>query len=479
MTGGISTKSYPPRAFKAEGPRNRPGRLQGRKILPPNATPSITCANTDRVVHGELGKNKAEKKKTKIKVTRQPVVNTETTKIKVSNQLLTQYALTKAETILGTPFERGKTALQGAQEQGDNAAAHGCYIPEPIDKFAETLPGHIVNNGVTPSKTEPYLKNRGGFSSPMVKQLHERHQDEAFVRKTLKDELPAGSSLTNTRFHWNCNATFGNPKESNQYDSRLEKKIAPFLKELQDLRMGGSLTPEESLERLVNWLSKYHATSITALETQLVNIDSLTAHFQGMRTFERDNLTVDLIPEEAFTSYLNAVNQFLICYDALTAKKSGCPSCAEFKSLRNDFSFLRKLQSMAFEQQSPVEDVSQFYLENRRHLANEMHCDCDSISTKYRLYLDEAKAQQEAVQDFEEPCAIPNLSKMLFGIMENGVRRAPTDEELRSQVFKLFALATPAKIEMAKRRRDEEDSKENIDPAASPEQKIKRNRLKF
>ncbi len=437
-------------------------------------------------------------------------INPEISGIKQELRLTTYYITALIEKILETPFTRTKTDLQGSQAKKGWQAAHASFAPHTNDDFTHQLIDKIEKNGVTPTKTKPYLKHRLGIHSPEAKILSEKREETNFVKDFVLSRLPSGgefSSLASTRYYWLNNSTFESPDEANQYDSHLEKKVIPLLKGLQMLRLQGkalitnlsspllqipqqfiddgtvslktldttqtlicgTLSAEDSVAWLATWLHNYYTQSIQHLKFQLEQIENATDAFQKMRSFELSHLESDVIPLDAFQAYLDEVNQFLISYDLLNTKKSGCPSCHAFTTIRNDFRFLKKLQVQHKTLNLPIENILSFYMKNRRHLKTEMTFDKKNFIEKYTFYLEEATAQKTQTELFLDPCVIPNLSKSLFGIMDDRQRRAPTDDELRFQIFQLFAVATPEKAKLSLKRvtpeRSEESSSE--DPASS------------
>jgi hypothetical protein len=75
--------------------------------------------------------------------------------------------------------------------------------------------------------------------------------------------------------------------------------------------------------------------------------------------------------------------------------------------------------------------------------------DLTALQQKCTFHSQEAHAQLSGIEVFEEPCTIQSLSKMHFGIMENGMRRTPTEAELLEQVYALTKLASPVKKKIA------------------------------
>lgn len=421
----ISNAPYTVRAStkaKTAQVQSRPFEGNGRKILPIEHTPSITVTSEERKVDKQVSGVKAELR------------------------IHTYFINAQAEKVLGAPFERGKTAHQGARAPKGWQAAHASLAPKTNDTFTLETINRVVANGLSPRKSKPFLESRIGLTPADEALLQNNHSDPEYVQDFILSRLPVDaqhSVLEGTRYYWHCNSTFDNPDESNQYDSQMERTLSPFLEELQEKRLKGELSPEASTEDLVVWLMNYYDSSSANLKKRLQEIEDFSLSFQKLRKFELANLTVEKIPAANFQEYLTEVDRFLTLYNSLSEEQKGCPTTSAFSDCRNDFKFLKKLKK---------EGTQKFFLENRRHLASDMQFNKDHFVQKFTLYLQEAEAQKISVEAFTAPCAIPNLSKNLFGIYENGVRRAPNDAELRTQIFGLFKLATPVKEKMAKKR---------------------------
>jgi hypothetical protein len=111
--------------------------------------------------------------------------------------------------------------------------------------------------------------------------------------------------------------------------------------------------------------------------------------------------------------------------------------------------------------------------------------DKQKLIDKYTLYLDEAEAQKERAQIFKDPCVLSQLSKHLFGVVENSQRRTPTPGELKQQIFQLFKTATPEKTTKKQRKRKDpvsptisnvnspqKDQTTNVEKVESKERKL-------
>ncbi len=407
-----------------------------RKILPENSTATIK-ATTD--IH---------------------TMDLTISKIKAVYRLKTFVVHSLLEILHKSPLNRGKTHFQGSRAVQGHQAAHACLYPSIKDNILPQMIQKVVQNGLTPTKTEPFLKNRLGLTSPEVKILQENHNNLEFVTQFILERLPhpnaMHSILAGTRYEMYCNTTFENPDACNQFDTRLENELKPFLKELQTLRLDETDTAEDSMTKFVEWLIVYYTLSIKNLEDQMEHL--LLAHeaFQNMRTFELSHLNDCGINEDEFEEYLGNVKSFLEHYDFLITKKIGTPrSAKDLRTIRNDFSILRKMIH-----KSSLEEAAIYYQQNTRHLGNEMVFNVEAFYNKCALYKQEAEAQLDAMNDCSDPCVYSQMLKGLFGVVDNGIYRLPSEDELHERLFALSKLATPVKEEMAKKqiKRDAENT---------------------
>lgn len=194
------------------------------------------------------------------------------------------------------------------------------------------------------------------------------------------------------------------------------------------------------MEELTAFLIKYYQTSIENIKHRLTTITACSTVFARMRLFELSGTPFN-------KAYHDDVTQFLTLHAELLEDKEGCPSCGAFKTVRNDFNFLKRL----IQSDSP----EHFFNENKSHLLKPMEFDTDHFREKYSLYLGEVESQLVTVTDFADPCIIPNLLTTVFGVMDGGVRRTPTEAELKDQLNALFKVATPLRTKRKKENVDD------------------------
>jgi hypothetical protein len=401
--------------------KGKPFEPSARAVLPSGKTPSIT--------NSESG------------------VNAEISAIKAAHRVHCFFIQRLVEHEFELCLKRGKTSLQGTSASKGWQACHGCLAPTTTDTKMSTVVPYIIKNGSTPTKTTPFLQSRMGLNNEDIQLLNKRHKDDAFVKNFLQSHLPKNgmhSVLEGTYFHWNCNATFENPDDSNHYDSALERAIAPHLEKIHQ-----NASAEEATEALVTWLVDYYKTSIKNLENQIDHLNLLSDNLNRMSQFEKAYASQEEIPNDEFEAYVEDVSSFLKHHKAVLEKKTGCPSLKKLNFIRNDMTFLTKLSTIA----SDKEKSAIYFKKNTRHLQENQRTlhlanspmNLKDFEQKCTFHSQEAHAQLEGIQVFEEPCTIPDLTKMHFGIMENGARRVPNATELSGQLHSLLKLASPVK----------------------------------
>ncbi|MBS0650837.1 MAG: hypothetical protein JSR93_06725 [Verrucomicrobia bacterium] len=422
----------------------------GRTILPLSDTPSLT---TDREALRTIDPEKSAIK----------------SHLRVQNYWIDALI----EKVVGTQFSRGRTDLQGSQAPSGWQAAHFSLAPHTLDTLTHHVIDSVVNNGLTPVRSKPFLRARIEMTSPEGKILHSKHRDPNFVKNFILSKLPNGasdSSLYGTRFSLSRNATFENPDESNQFDSLLERNIKPLLEDLRTQRSDGTIDEDAATAQLVEWLIDYYETSIENSQQRLDQLSSFFAIQRRLSQFEDlYSDSVDL-PEEEFQEYIKAAEQLLDCKALLLTKLDSTFRCHNIKQVRNDYYYLSALVR-ANNKGSSLSALESFFYKNVRYFAARPIIAEDSLRQKYEFFILEAKAQLDGIQAFADPCTIPALKTALFGVCVEGKRVAPSESELREQVYSIFKLATPYKSKMQSRLRHDENEDPLPNLPRTPESK--------
>lgn len=351
------------------------------------------------------------------------------------------------ERVASTQFSRGKTHLQGSQAPFGWQAAHFSLAPATQDHLTKDVIISVVEKGITPVRSKPFLQARISMTSPEGKLLNDKHTDPIFVRNFVMNRLPKeaeASSLYGTRFSLFRNATFENPDESNQFDSLLEKSVKPILKRLQMQHFDGDIDEDAATLELVEWLLNYYKSSIKNNQQRLEQLSEFFAIQNRLTQFEDQYSDTIELPEEQFQEYISDALQLLKCKAFLLSRLKGSSRCHAIKWARKDYYYLITLVRSASKGSSYASLETLFY-KNVRHFANRSRSSEDELRQKYEFFIQEAKAQIDGIQVFTDPCTIPGLKTAIFGICVDGKRLPPTESELREQVYSIFKLATPFK----------------------------------
>lgn len=363
------------------------------------------------------------------------------------------------EKVVNTQFSRGKTHLQGSQAPQGWQAAHFSLAPHTVDDLTKNVIESVVDKGLTPNRSKPFLRARIELTSPDGKVLQANHRDANFVRDFILSKLPSGaedSSLYGTRFSLFRNATFENPDESNQFDSLLEREIKPLLAYLQAERSSGFIDENASTEQLVKWLIRYYETSIANNQQRLDQLDTFFAVQCHLSQFEDLYSFAMEIPPEKLQEYIGAAQELLDCKASLLAKLAGTSRCRDIKRARNDYYYLAGLVRASNNGASHA-ILENLFFSNTRHFATRPKDSSQTLKQKYEFFVQEATAQLDGIQAYADPCTIPGLKTALFGEYIDGVRIAPTESQLREQVFSIFRIATPYKSKYRARFFDKEN----------------------
>ncbi len=393
-----------------------------RQILPLNATPSISSGDH-----------------------RSNLFDPETCSAKVDHRIQTFYVNRVISSCMGR-LSRERTALQGASASFDYAAAHASLEPSTTDTFTQQIYQRIIEVGMTPTKTTPFLKARCGIGSPEIAKLAQNHSDENYVFQFLIKKLPRrglSSSYAGTRYEWNCNATFSNPKESNQFDSLLERTIRSFREEIQTQSEQGALSPEEATSSLVRWLLNYYDQTIYNLIKRISHLETYQDLNDKLRIVETAIYSKQDVPDEILKQYLDDVDRFISCAKLLFRNEQGCPSClVHLRLSRNDYRFLNTLvQHNA--KGTPLDQIRPILEQNARRTSSLKPIAAVPLIEKHQRFLSEAKVQRETTAHYGESCAMTKLRDIFFPEAKEG--------KLQEAVFAICKPRTPVQKVRTKR----------------------------
>ena len=281
------------------------------------------------------------------------------------------------------------------------------------------------------------------------------------TREFVGNRLPKGglkSSFLGTWASFFNNTTVDAPAESNRFDMRLEKDFGEIVEMLGLQVADRSMSSVDATQRLKEHLKGFYATSVENLTIRLEQIEEFISLLNKLRSLEESLCKQE--DEEKLTDYAKTATQATILFDILLEPKAGCPSCKEIKTARNDFSFLRRF--------ADSKDPLTLFTSRSNQLSTKTTThNLLPLKKKHELFLNEATFQQQGVEDIGD-CVIQDFPRLFFGVLENGERLAPSEQELTEQSWKIFKIASPLKKEPGlvkpgstasslKRKRDGED----------------------
>ncbi|MBS0652119.1 MAG: hypothetical protein JSR39_01185 [Verrucomicrobia bacterium] len=416
--------------------RNPTIQKRGRTILPLTDSPSLTVESQDR-----------------------RTIDPEKSAIKSHLRVQNYWIDAVIEKVVNTQFSRGRTHLQGSQAPQGWQAAHFSLAPHTVDDLTENVIESVVDKGLTPSRSKPFLCARIDLTSPDGKVLQANHSDPVFVRDFILSKLPSGaedSSLYGTRLSLSRNATFENPDESNQFDTLLEKAVKPLLKRLQAERSSGEIDEDASTEQLVEWLIRYYETSIANNKQRLDQLGTFFALQCRLSQFEDLYSLAAEIPPEKLQEYIAAAQELLDCKVSLLTQLAGTSRCHGIREARKDYYYLTGLVR-ASNHGAAHASLETLFFKNVRHFMTRTEISAEKLMQKYEFFVEEATAQLDGIRVYSDPCTIPGLKTALFGVCVEGVRIEPTETQLREQIFSIFKIATPYKSKCRSRLFDKEN----------------------
>ena len=268
------------------------------------------------------------------------------------------------------------------------------------------------------------------------------------------------SCLAGTVFETHCNATFDNPDRSNEFDSILEREISVFFKILQRQRIAGELDANESTAQLVRWLAEFYQKSVKNNLICLENIDALCEIHFALSAIEKSYQLTGEIAVPDIEAYLQAAVAFLDVKKKLNrSSMRGALRLGESQEMR---SYCQSLKTLIEKHQQSGQCTKKDWIECFEGMKElPVKINPDKMKGQYDFFIQEAKAQELGIQDYLVPEGIQNLILLFFGVMKEGEKFPPTEEELREQVF---AMLTPIEGPSKEfRKRAASDNKNNSD----------------
>lgn len=194
-TDSVSDNLRPRPAPAADAPSPSPVK-NGRTVLPIHATATITGKPATQEEADERAAHKAVRR------------------------VVEYHRSRTVQETLQFQTTRGPTRFQGARETDGDHASHISLAPGEVDDLLARVTCKVASIGITPKKTEPYLKAKRIL--PQAQQAVRDHPNSpdkikrllmSFLSPHKRKSVKAGTHLD-----LDANATIGNPKEANGFD---------------------------------------------------------------------------------------------------------------------------------------------------------------------------------------------------------------------------------------------------------------------
>ncbi|MFC2049535.1 hypothetical protein ACFLR2_02535 [Chlamydiota bacterium] len=352
--------------------------------------------------------------------------------------LFIRFAMTQ---LLGCKTDRAPTDMQAGQSHcGNCECAHWATTSAPRDDKMPRVLSDITNgNELTPNR-QNYLKCRMGLSEQENEKFQALQTDVKvkFVhsRITAPDMR---NSLYGTAYAKQLSSTLEGPIAANDLDQALEKKFRPTEDRLSDGVTDGKMNYSEAT-------SSAYQTLVGLLEEAVPNLEKRVAQLERYHALE---CQLDLIESTYFTTksltpaevddYARSVEELLNLRTQLLSKLTFTVNLktGTFNQIssRSDFFWLKSFNGTMGQLADPSTRFKAFELHMQSIKKMPLHNEPPAL-TKARIRLLEARAQLEGMNELGA-CHVANLDKWLFGVVVDRKRRAPTEQELRTQLIEM------------------------------------------
>lgn len=344
--------------------------------------------------------------------------------------------------LLDCKTTRGPTRLQGGQSHcGNCQCAHWAITSNPRDDKMKRVLSCLENDQALTPNRERYLKNRMGIDTPEKENflaLETPQEKVEYVRKHItKEDLH--SSFSGTPFIMQLGSTIEGPTEANRFDISIEKTFRPIVDALSDQVAEKEITYKTAMNKAYDALLQILQTAthnLTERENQVKKYHTLEEKIHLIE----EKCTTDISDAE-ISDYIRSVKELIDLRKTLIIK---LPYASRFNTLkfaeishRKDFYWLKAFSATA----EHLTEPSDLRIAFQSHLSRVSK---DPFSNELpglyniNIRLIESKAQLKGWEDVGL-CNIQQLDKLLFGVMEDGKRRAPTEKELRIQLIDMTA----------------------------------------
>ena len=358
--------------------------------------------------------------------------------------------------------KREKTILQCGQSKIKGCEnAHWAMTPTMSDDMMAKVLTKIDNKEELSPKKVGYVQSRLNLSSPTKNEFLDLSSVDKreFVIKHLEPK-DYHNSFNRTHYELQLSGTLEGSIAANDFDQAIEKDIRPLEDASCTKISAKESTPTEELPAIFDDIYAIMKLSIANLQTRVTQLKMFYKLEAELDSFENNYFLKNDASD--FENYAKNIKNFLDQKEALCKKMKYCANfdgAARFKEIttRRDFIWLKGFVATL----SKCSEYADRFLAFEQHISRIKK---DPLFTQFpalektEAMLAEAQSQLAGMTDIGK-CNLSNLSLFLFGILEGGSRRSPTQDEILTQL-----IGMTRKEPKKSRKRTTRDEPENVAP---------------
>ncbi len=350
---------------------------------------------------------------------------------------------------------RGRTYLNGAHSTcGGCEAAHAALSPTLYDDILPMISNRLSDKpfGQLEQADQQYLITRFKLIETDIKALCSNDKSERvqvlskIVSRLSRHERKGtfiGTSTERVR-----NATYDNPRDSNRFDSHLERHLRLTEDTLANECSIDNLVPTQALLLLQKHYRSLVERAIPNLQKQLIVLkhlkDAADELFDCQSTLETLKPDTDEFDEE-FKLYVELAGIYLRACDYFFTKDSGTPRFKSFQKYLTDALSPYTLKMILRDQDSASLASYRNFIEQPEDWEDQFHKAKRSIERR----LLEAENQHRVLH--QDQNQIKGMVKHLFGeVNSSGVLITPTKDDIRARVISLVQPVPPPCTDLEK-----------------------------
>lgn len=226
------------------------------------------------------------------------------------------------------------------------------------------------------------------------------------------------------------NSTYEGPSGSNYFDCYMEREIRPLEDNLAEACFQQEITPQEAIEV---FCEKYIARTKVGME----NLRKRIYQFEQFINLEEIIRNPLINPEERYEDFIGEVTEFLHLKNELLKSSEGTPDIYSKIRYFHKRSIYAPLSALVdnFKQCENIKDSIDFYLMTKEIHFNDIQicCDVSGVRNELSIRYEEAKTQLKKMIEAQKD--VPSLPRLLYGEMQEGVRRTPTKTSIETQIL--------------------------------------------